>query len=480
MYLGRSNYIDVREHGAKLDGTTDDTDAFISAVTAANLGDGRVFIPPVSVNYYDGGGLTITPVELNVRRLTIFGGNQGGFNSGLESKTSCIKLKSGSSGSLITFTGDGGTSAQNIRMTGLKLDGNKAACSGTSHGIYLPTVAAGEDSFVEIDHCFIADFVTDCINSEFGRRATKVVDTKLWGSRNGWYCASSDGWLDKCDVGSMSDDGISIHDWTMSVTGNNIFSCRNGINLFTGEAAITSIVGNRIDRHLVAGIRAHGKGAAIVGNVFHKNSQTSQFYAPHIDVNNELITIQGNVFRSNGSSGGPLASYDIYIAGDNQVVISGNATEGRGFSCGYGHIGRSGDSRVILSSGEYDPGPTAYVSKTMDSASATTYTVVATTFRNQVIRRTGTPAGAVTDTTDTATNIIGDLGLGYSILNNTIGSSLRFRYINTTGQTITLDGGTGVTMSGTKTIATNTWRDFMFSVNSGTTATITNLGSGNL
>mgnify|MGYP000862317956 CR=1 FL=1 len=473
-------YIDVRTHGAVLDGVTDDTDAFIEAAEAANVGCGKLFIPPVSTNNFAEGGLLLSPIEASWRRLHIFGVNQSGFNSGVYNKVSRIKLKGSSTGSLLTLLGGTGTTAQNLRFSGLMLDGNEAAQGAvTSHGIYLPTVAAGEDSFVEIEHCYFKNFVTDCINSEYGRRATKVVDCKLWESRNGWYCASSDGWLDKCDIGRMSEDGIQVHDWTMAITGNNIFSCRNGVNLFAGEASITSIIGNRFDRHQFSGVRAQGGYATIVGNLFHRNSESGTSAAAHINVGGTFTTISGNTFR-NGAGGGFLASYDIYMEEDCVATIGANATDGRGFSSTFGHIGRSAGSRVRLSYGEFDQSPRSYVQESVDSSTSTAYTVVAAAFRNEIIRRIGSPAAGVTDTTDTAANIVADLGVSYSILNNSIGSAIRFRYINQTGQTITLQGGSGVTVTGTATIANNTYRDFTLNINSSTAVTILNCGSGNL
>ncbi len=474
------SYVDVRTYGAVLDGVTDDTDAFIAAGNAANNGCGYLFIPPVTTNNAIDGGLLISPVSVSWRRLTVFGINHGGYNSGVYSRTSRIKLKNASSGSLITLIGDGGTSVQNVRFQGLMLDGNKANQGAvTSHGIYLPTSTVGEDSFVEIDHCYIKDFVSDCVNSEFGRRATKIVDCKLWNSKNGWNCASSDGWLDKCDIGQMSEDGVQIKDWTVAITGNNIFSCRNGINLLFGQAALTNVIGNKIDRHQLSGIRAYGKNATIMGNVFHRNSESGTNAASHIQIGGEYVTVMGNTFKDGGGLG-YLAAYDVSLDANITATVMGNATGGRGFSSTQGHIGRASNSRCVVSVGEYDQTPRAYVQATLDTATTTANTIAASTFRNEIIRRTGTPAGPVTDTTDTAANLVIDMGVPFSILNNSIGSAIRFKYINQTGQTITLAGGTGVAVVGTATVANNAWREFTLNINSATTCTLTNVGGGAL
>jgi hypothetical protein len=61
------------------------------------------------------------------------------------------------------------------------------------------------------------------------------------------------------------------------------------------------------------------------------------------------------------------------------------------------------------------------------------------------------------------------------------GRAYRLRICNSGANTFTLAGGTGVTISGTATVATNTWRDFHV-VYGGTaqnpTVTITNIGLG--
>jgi hypothetical protein len=56
------------------------------------------------------------------------------------------------------------------------------------------------------------------------------------------------------------------------------------------------------------------------------------------------------------------------------------------------------------------------------------------------------------------------------------------RVYNTNGGTLTLTGGTGVTINGTATIATNVWREYLVTIG-GTVASPTvvmqNLGAGN-
>ena len=72
-----------------------------------------------------------------------------------------------------------------------------------------------------------------------------------------------------------------------------------------------------------------------------------------------------------------------------------------------------------------------------------------------IIARAGSPTGGITDTTDTAANIVAALA-GASV-----GVVFRFRLVNTSGQTVTLGGGSGVTLAGGLTTATGASHDFI-------------------
>lgn len=96
-------------------------------------------------------------------------------------------------------------------------------------------------------------------------------------------------------------------------------------------------------------------------------------------------------------------------------------------------------------------------------------TITAALLQGLIVSRGGSQTGAFTDTTDTAANIISAFG------GNT--GTVRVRIINNTADTQTIAGGSGVTISGTATLATNTFRDFLLTMTS-TTVTLTNIGSG--
>ena len=90
-------------------------------------------------------------------------------------------------------------------------------------------------------------------------------------------------------------------------------------------------------------------------------------------------------------------------------------------------------------------------------SSATGVTLSAAEMVGGWILRTGAATGAVTDTTDTAANLVA----AYNASDTQVGSSFLLGINNTTGQTLTLAAGSGVTVSGTATINDNNTRVFL-------------------
>lgn len=81
-------------------------------------------------------------------------------------------------------------------------------------------------------------------------------------------------------------------------------------------------------------------------------------------------------------------------------------------------------------------------------------------------------SGATAMTTRTAAQLIA------AIPNMQIGDTYHLHIFNSNGGTLTLTGGTGVTITGTATIATNITRDYMVSMTGAATITMQNLGAG--
>ena len=89
-----------------------------------------------------------------------------------------------------------------------------------------------------------------------------------------------------------------------------------------------------------------------------------------------------------------------------------------------------------------------------------------------VLQNTGATPGA--QTVRTAAQMLADFPQAR------VGMSYHMRIVNTGAGTLTLtaDGGATVTITGTATVATNTFRDYIVTFNTATTATIQSIGSG--
>lgn len=89
---------------------------------------------------------------------------------------------------------------------------------------------------------------------------------------------------------------------------------------------------------------------------------------------------------------------------------------------------------------------------------------------------TGTLTGGATLTTDTAANIIAAIPLAQRYVGYTY--SLTLINESSAADSWTVAGGTGVTITGTATVAQNTWREFLVTIASATTVTLQSIGTG--
>lgn len=87
------------------------------------------------------------------------------------------------------------------------------------------------------------------------------------------------------------------------------------------------------------------------------------------------------------------------------------------------------------------------------------------------ITRSG-PTANFSDTTDTAANIVA------ALVGAVVGTGFMVRILNTTTVVQTIAGGSGVTVSGTATIAAGAWRDFVGDITDVTSPVITLTSQG--
>ena len=87
-------------------------------------------------------------------------------------------------------------------------------------------------------------------------------------------------------------------------------------------------------------------------------------------------------------------------------------------------------------------------------------------------------SGATALTTPTAAAVLAALAAIKPLPANGVGLIYTLRVINTNGGTLTLTMDASITATGTLTLATNTWREFLVTLGTGTTATIQSIGTG--
>jgi len=131
-------FINVKDYGAKGDGTTDDTTALSDALAAlVAAGGGTLYIPPGTYI----GSLTL----IGLSNINIEG---AGWSS-------VIKLPDGSNTNAIRVSG-----CTNIRISNLALDGNRdnVSTSGVIYAICLGIYIVGGSEYVTVEGCYLHDF----------------------------------------------------------------------------------------------------------------------------------------------------------------------------------------------------------------------------------------------------------------------------------------------------------------------------------
>jgi len=126
---------------------------------------------------------------------------------------------------------------------------------------------------------------------------------------------------------------------------------------------------------------------------------------------------------------------------------------------------------VVLNTNDTIPNDAYNAQTNTAAANLTASNMVA---RHAVVNMTGTLAGAATLTLPTVAALVA------FIPEWVVGMSMRMRLINSGGGAFawTLTTATGWTLNGTMSVAQNTWRDFLITFQSATTATIQQVGTG--
>lgn len=306
-------WIDIRAYGAVADGTTDNTTAIQNAINALDGNSGIIFIP---------GGTYLTG-PLTCVSDVIFQGVAQGSSLSVARTVSRLKLANGSNASLFTVP----TGVATVRFNHVRLDGNQANQTGTSHGIYLPDAVSGADAFVTLDHCLVRDFLTDGIYSGVFRRAVTLMNTYVMTcGRHGINLHSSDNQIFRSLFGQNAGTGIKLDTAAAQrVLGCDVFSNNIGIEAVGGAGIYDiAILQSTIDRNNNQGIYLD-VGAASVLQCFLEGNSAVTVGKTHIEVKNtatnKWISICNNTFDQEVSSANQIA-YSIGFSGTTGPITA--------------------------------------------------------------------------------------------------------------------------------------------------------------
>jgi hypothetical protein len=173
-----------------------------------------------------------------------------------------------------------------------------------------------------------------------------------------------------------------------------------------------------------------------------------------------LATVEGAGYFSDGNARGLRV---------NDIVLVVNTTTN---VCDTVVVTAAGATTSTVAAGPSDVADVQYTTSSVTTGSIAAGII--TGANDCVWNQTGATPGA--QLVRTAAQLLGDTP------NGRVGQSTTFRIIETGAGTLTLttDAGATVTMTGTMTVPTNTFRDFMLTFNTATTATVQSLGAGDI
>jgi hypothetical protein len=344
LQSGTSGVINVLTHGAKGDGTTDDTTA-IQAVLNTYAGKAVVFIPDTGSNYMVGALTVPSGTDLLIHGKLLF--NQSG-------------------GSMIYVQN---VSNVTVRGHGV-LDGNGATSSGTQAIFYTSNATNVQLSGLTLQNSY------DWNLNVVGSSNVHVDSVRLLNGRtsNEFAAGSSHCWITNSYItGVATDESFSFYS---GCTNCGITNCEisygyiSGISVFAdapgGQSAACSdiTISNNIVHHCgEAGIEVRtGSGGAanlhqnitITGNRCYSNATNSYFGEIWLQ-SGRNITVTGNALSNTGS----LSSGAVGIlvgSGASHITITGNSiwNIGQGSTLGAGIYLQNAPNVLIEGNHIYD------------------------------------------------------------------------------------------------------------------------------
>jgi hypothetical protein len=290
------NALNLKDFGAVIDDSTDDTAAIQAWMNAAAT-TGKIAFHPGGVARH--GALTVP------NGLRMEGVHPGGYGVSVPNvQHSRFTAKAGVNTNLWT----GAVGVAHVRIANLHFDGNKN--NNTSGNMFhLTATGTAEEAQWVWSNCFLEAAAGHGIFIGAGRRGCKIVDksTINYHGGSGLRIEGSDAEVNRCIIGSNLTHGVEVGASITRVNACDIYGNGTAGNSSTGSGIVVlstisqvAIIGNGIDRNLRHGISLNSttKAITIADNMLHSNSQDSNGGAHGIFVNTDDATtsITGNTF----------------------------------------------------------------------------------------------------------------------------------------------------------------------------------------
>ena len=223
-------FANVKDYGAKGDGTTDDTTAIANAIAAVQPSQ-IVTIGTTGTVFFPAGVYITSPLPALSEQVSLVGIGPG--------TTIKLKASSSSSANLITNYQGGSASSQMINVSNMILDGNKSNQSAGAYqsGIVMNNPApSGSYGYTDGRHTFhgltIQNFTGDGLVMVANSGATFVNNVSSWFNDGFGFNVHEDAYFSNCDAGSTGLDGFLIQGGSNRFTG-----CKSW---FSGRALVNS------------------------------------------------------------------------------------------------------------------------------------------------------------------------------------------------------------------------------------------------